>query len=187
VKIQNLISLMELQGGWVDCGQGFQGIEGEVSLSGWGRKRRVIIARRLVKKENLEATKNAKPVLTHYGVSPVESKSPEYIVLASTIHYGVDALVCLYRERGGPENPFDELKNQWGWAGFTTQDIDQWQVTARLVAQIYNWWSLYARCGYRAILASRYNAPRTSGRGGPPNSARRTNPNQHQPHPWENQ
>ncbi len=77
MKIQNLISLMELQGGWVDCGQGFQGIEGEVSLSGWSRKRRVIIARRLVKKENLEATKNAKPVLTHYGVSPVESESPE--------------------------------------------------------------------------------------------------------------
>ena len=42
-------------------------------------------------------------------------------------------------------HPLDELKNQWGWAGFTTQDIDRCQVTARLIAQIYNWWSLYAR------------------------------------------
>jgi hypothetical protein len=47
--------------------------------------------------------------------------------------------------RGDAENPFDELKNQWGWAGFTTQDLDRCQVTARLIAQIYNWWSLYAR------------------------------------------
>jgi hypothetical protein len=76
---------------------------------------------------------------------PVESESHEYIVLASTMPYGVDALVRLYRERGDAENPFDELKNQWGWAGFTTQDIDRCQVTARLIAQIYNWWSLYAR------------------------------------------
>jgi hypothetical protein len=145
VKIKNLISLMERQGGWVDCGQGFEGIEGEVRLSGWSCKRRVIIARRLVKKESPEAAKNAMPLLTHYGELPVESVSHEYIVLASTMPYGVDALVRLYRERGDAENPFDELKNQWGWAGFTTQDIDRCQVMARLIAQIYNWWSLYAR------------------------------------------
>jgi hypothetical protein len=48
-------------------------------------------------------------------------------------------------KRGDAENPFDELKNQWGWAGFTTQDLDRCQVTARFIAQIYNWWSLYAR------------------------------------------
>ena len=136
---------MERQGGWVDCGQGFEGIEGEVSLSGWSRKRRVIIARRLVKKESPEAAKNAIPLLTHHGELPVESVSHEYIFLARTMLYGVAALVRLYRERGDAENPFDELKNQWGWAGFTTQGIDRCQVTARLIAKIYNWWSLYAR------------------------------------------
>ena len=26
----------------------------------------------------------------------------------------------LYRDRGDCENAFDELKNQWGWGGFTT-------------------------------------------------------------------
>jgi len=32
----------------------------------------------------------------------------------------IGALAQLYRDRGDSENPFDELKNQWGWAGFTT-------------------------------------------------------------------
>jgi hypothetical protein len=83
--------------------------------------------------------------LTQNGELPLEVVSYEHIVLVSTLPYEVASLVPLYRERGEAENPFDELKNQWGWAGFTTQDRDRCQVTARLIAQIYNWWSLYAR------------------------------------------
>jgi hypothetical protein len=75
----------------------------------------------------------------------MELVSYDYIVLVTTMPYEAPALVALYRERGDAENPFDELKNQWGWAGFTTQDLDRCQVTARFIAQIYNWWSLYAR------------------------------------------
>jgi hypothetical protein len=30
------------------------------------------------------------------------------------------------------------LKNQWGWGGFTTQDIERCQTRARAVALIYN-------------------------------------------------
>jgi hypothetical protein len=67
------------------------------------------------------------------------------VVKSSAMPYGVASLVPLYRERGDAENPFDELKNQWGWAGSTTQDMDRSQITARLIAQIYSWWSLYAR------------------------------------------
>ena len=32
---------------------------------------------------------------------------------------------------------FDELKNQWGWAGFTTCDLKRCQRMARLIALIY--------------------------------------------------
>jgi len=144
-KVKNLISLLEQEGGWVDCGQGFEGIEGEVRLGGWSCKRRVIVARRLVKQEATEDEKKALPLLTQNGELPLEVVSYEYIVLVSTMPYEVASLVPLYRERGDAENPFDELKNQWGWAGFTTQDMDRCQITARLIAQIYNWWSLYAR------------------------------------------
>jgi len=144
-KVKNLISLLEQEGGWVDCGQGFEGIEGEVRLGGWSCKRRVIVARRLVKQEATEDDKKALPLLTQDGELQLEVVSYEHIVLVSSLPYEVASLVPLYRERGDAENPFDELKNQWGWAGFTTQDMDRCQITARLIAQIYNWWSLYAR------------------------------------------
>lgn len=40
---------------------------------------------------------------------------------------------------------FDELKNQWGWTGFSTQDLKRSQLMARMVALIFNWWSLFTR------------------------------------------
>src|SRR5262249_6889432 len=43
------------------------------------------------------------------------------------------------------ENTFDELKNQWGWGGFTTQDLARCRLAARLVALVYNWWNLFVR------------------------------------------
>ena len=51
----------------------------------------------------------------------------------------------LYRDRADAENAFDELKNQWGWGGFTTHDLHRCQLTARAVALVYNWWSLFVR------------------------------------------
>jgi hypothetical protein len=40
---------------------------------------------------------------------------------------------------------FDELKNQWDWGGFTTQDLTRCRLLAGTVALVYNWWSLFAR------------------------------------------
>jgi hypothetical protein len=144
-KVKTLIHACERKGGWVDCGKGFEALEGQVRLSGWSRKRRVVVARRLKTPEDAEAQKTALPLLTRCGELPMELVSYDYIVLVTTLPYEAPGLVELYRERGDAENPFDELKNQWGWAGFTTKDLDRCQVTARLIAQIYNWWSLYAR------------------------------------------
>jgi hypothetical protein len=45
------------------------------------------------------------------------------------------------------ENNFDELKNQWGWAGFTTQDRNRCQLMGRIVALVYNWWTVFMRLG----------------------------------------
>ena len=36
---------------WVEAGQGWQGAESELRLSGWGRARRAIVLRRRVKKD----------------------------------------------------------------------------------------------------------------------------------------
>ena len=40
---------------------------------------------------------------------------------------------------------FDELKNQWGWGGFTTKDLARCRLTARMVALVYNWWNIFVR------------------------------------------
>jgi hypothetical protein len=54
----------------------------------------------------------------------------------------------LYRDRADCENGFDELKNQWGWGGYSTQDIERCNLSARAVALIYNWWSWYVRLAH---------------------------------------
>ena len=51
----------------------------------------------------------------------------------------------LYRDRGNAENHFAEIKNHWGWGGFTTHDLARCRLIARAVALVYDWWSLYAR------------------------------------------
>ncbi len=69
----------------------------------------------------------------------------EYAVLVTKSSYPLESMAQLYRDRADAENGFDELKNQWGWGGFTTQDIERCQTSARAVALIYNWWSWYCR------------------------------------------
>ena len=51
----------------------------------------------------------------------------------------------LYRDRGDCENSFDELKNHWGWGGFTTHDVARCRIMARIVALVFNWWNLFVR------------------------------------------
>jgi hypothetical protein len=57
------------------------------------------------------------------------------------------------------ENVFDELKNQWGWGGFTTQDLHRCRLLAGTVVLVYNWWSLFTRLAdpehHREALTSR--------------------------------
>ena len=65
--------------------------------------------------------------------------------------YALDAFAQLYRDRADCENGFDELKNQWGWGGFTTQDIERCQTSARSVALVYNWWSWYCRAAKSGV------------------------------------
>ena len=46
----------------------------------------------------------------------------EYAALVTSLDVEILTLGQLYRDRGDCENSFDELKNQWGWGGFTTHD-----------------------------------------------------------------
>ncbi len=77
--------------------------------------------------------------------SEIAAKCYEYAVLVTDLSYDLAALAQLYRDRADSENTFDELKNQWGWGGFTTQDIKRCRLSAMGVALAYNWWSLFLR------------------------------------------
>ena len=70
-KVKTLIAALEQKGGWVYCGQGFEGIEGELQLTGWSCKRRVIVGRRRIQTEGAKEEKNALPLLSQCGELPM--------------------------------------------------------------------------------------------------------------------
>lgn len=130
--------------GWQNAGQGWEGREGEIKLMGWYKNRRIIALRRPLIGHVLLADESQQ-----LGLAFLETEGPikqyEYIVLVTDLLYDVPALSQLYRDRADSENTFDELKNQWGWGGYTTQDIKRSRFAAMTVALIYNWWSLFVR------------------------------------------
>jgi hypothetical protein len=147
-KAKELIRFLETQDRWSPAGSGWEGIEGMLQLSGWSRKRRVVVVRRTkTARDPASSNSSAKslPLLELAGACTLESATYEYIVLVTSLPYEVASISQLYRERADTENPFDELKNQWGWAGFTTRDFERCQIMARLIALVYNWWSLFVR------------------------------------------
>ena len=66
-------------------------------------------------------------------------------MLVTSLDSEILTLGQLYRDRADCENTFDELKNHWGWGGFTTHDLRRCRLMARIVALAYNWWNIYVR------------------------------------------
>lgn len=145
-KPKDLIRQMERTGNWKEAGQGWQGREGSLRLQGWSRARRVIILRRKLapSAEHSALGKVSQLFLNWTGLFPVQGPTYEYAVLVTSLPDETLALAQLYRDRADMENNFDELKNQWGWSGFVIRDLLRCQITARTIALIYNWWSLFA-------------------------------------------
>lgn len=132
--------------------QGWQATEDRIKLTGWTQERRVVVLRRRIQQDVVLTSK------AHAGSEQLtlalaceeeieDGKLWEYTVLISNVEQDLQAIAQLYRDRCDCENGFDELKNQWGWGGFTTQDLNRNQTMARTIALIYNWWSWYARAG----------------------------------------
>lgn len=151
-NVKKLLDRLLGQNEWVDAGQQWQGLSTELRLSGWSRARRVVVLRRPLgparqEAEVRKARRTAKqmaldlPELTHGGTRY------EYAVLVTCMGDEVRAIAQHYRDRGDSENNFDELKNQWAWAGFTTHDRKRCQLMARVTALIYNWWTIFMRLG----------------------------------------
>ncbi len=156
-NVKKLIGQIFRKEEWVEAGQHWQGREDVLQLGGWTKERRVVVLRRPMgsqppaeaepvgkKKSRRKAAKQLSldlPELTYQGMQY------EYAVLVTSLTDEVRTVAQHYRDRGDAENNFDELKNQWGWAGFTTHDRKRCQIMGRIIALVYNWWTIFMRLG----------------------------------------
>jgi hypothetical protein len=124
--------------------QGWSAVEDTLRLAGWDKSRRVVILRRAAK-SGVAITRTSAEGQMELLLPDQNVELWEYAVLVTNSGYALESMAQLYRDRADAENGFDELKNQWGRGGFTTQDIERCQSSARVVALIYNWWSWYCR------------------------------------------
>jgi len=153
-KVKKLIARLFQDNRWVDAGQSWQGLDEQLQLMGWTKKRRVVILRRPLRQSRAvrgETEKNQGPLAKQLALDlPELSHSGilyEYAVIVTSLADEVRTIAQHYRDRGDSENNFDELKNQWAWTGFTTRDRKRCQIMARITALIYNWWTIFMRLG----------------------------------------
>jgi hypothetical protein len=144
----HLAPLMK-RGNWERAGGGWYGRESRLRLQGWTRARRVVVLRRQLR-EALAVTgvdeQTGQTILEGMATAKKGRGLYEYAVLVTNwAERDMLAIAQMYRDRADAENVFDELKNQWGWTGFTTQDLRRSHLMARIIALVFNWWSLYTR------------------------------------------
>ena len=71
----------------------------------------------------LDRTDPEQPLLGFAEVLGGKREVWEYAALVTSLDSEILTLGQLNRDRADRENAFDELKNHWGWGGFTTQDL----------------------------------------------------------------
>lgn len=145
-NVKRLIKRAFSKDDWRDAGQGWEGRSDSLRLVGWSRQRQVLVLRRRLKESLAVGERNDKgQLLLGFADIGPGAEAYEYAVLVTSLEDEPLAIAQLYRDRADSENPFDELKNQWGWAGFTTRDLARCRIMARFIALIYNWWNLFVR------------------------------------------
>jgi hypothetical protein len=144
-NVRRLIEKTFRRADWVNAGQRWEGVQEELQLKGWSTKRRVIVLRRALIGDIAISQQNEEQLDLGFIETTNTAKRYEYAVLSTTLTDEIQAIAQHYRDRGDCENHFDELKNQWGWGGYTTADLKRCGLMARIVALIYNWWSLFVR------------------------------------------
>ena len=147
-NVKNLVKKLFRSNHWEEAGQGWEGLEDTLTLSGWSRARRVVVLRRKLTGEMLITGKDEDQGQLAFIESNIPTARYEYAVLVTSTSHEILTLAQLYRDRADAENNFDELKNQWGWGGFTTQDLARCRLMARMVALVYNWWTLFVRLAH---------------------------------------
>lgn len=146
-NVKALINKHHCLGQWRYFNEGWEAKTDRLQLQGWDKPRRVVIIRRRVCSESVMAleVESGEQKQLAFLDGPEDMRLYEYSVLVTSLEDDLVSLVQHYRDRADCENVFDEIKNQWGWGGFSTQDQKSCQLIARIIALVYNWWSLFVR------------------------------------------
>jgi hypothetical protein len=162
VCVKELINHHHDKGQWSDFKAGWEAKEASLRLTGWKKKRRVVLVRRQLKKDHevvLEYNTQDGQQQLAFMKDAENIKAFEYSVLVTNMDAEPVSIVQHYRDRADCENNFDELKNHWGWGGFTTHKIKSCRFISRITALVYNWWTLFVRLAipecHREAITSR--------------------------------
>ena len=151
-NVKKLITRLFHKDGWQPADCGFDAYEATLKLVGWTRERRVVLLRRRMRaKHGCIALDNEATGQLSFLDDCDPIKLYEYVVLVTSLGregYEPRTIAQRHRDRADCENGFDELENQWGWTGFTSQEIKRSTLMARHIALIYNGWSLFVRTAH---------------------------------------
>lgn len=146
--IKTLINQQHHTRQWKIIRDNWEGKETEVQLKSWPYPRRVVLFRRRIQSDNIVLalpTEEQQQQTLGFIDGPEDMQAYQYSVLVTSLDSDIVSLFYHYRDRADCENIFDEIKNHWGWGGYTTKDIASCQLMSRMTALIYNWWSLFVR------------------------------------------
>ena len=105
---KRLIERLMRRGEWRDAGQGWQGAEGELRLSGWSRARRVIVLRRALKGDvALAQADDTGQLKLSFAELSDNAQLYEYAVLVTSLCDEILSIAQHYRDRADSENNFD--------------------------------------------------------------------------------
>ena len=152
-KVKELIAFCELESEWQRGLGKWQYCESQLQLTGWDCPRRVVIYRRAHTRKAppkkpamaLEGRCAQQAELINLELVEDAALTYEYAVYVTDLERDASQVRGLYNPRGDNENCYDELKNHWGWGGFTLRDLARSELMANLVALIYNLWSVYIK------------------------------------------
>ena len=159
-SVKKLILHNHCRSDWERTVDGWEALSTELKLGTWKQTRRVVLVRRRLSRNIVVAPNTQKSLPEQLSLlEAAENMSAyEYSVLVTSLSAELVTLAQHYRDRADCENSFDEIKNQWGWCGYVTRDLKPCRLVARIIALIYNWWSLFVRLAepdkhYEAIVS----------------------------------
>ena len=149
-------ALLAEPGAWRGAAGGWQCAEREVRLDSWARARRMVFARRPA--EAMPKRRKSPPTrkFTQLGIPGLElveasdgayADGYEWYALVTDLDMDARDILPPCRGRGDCENVFDEMKNQWGWGGFTAHSLAQTALFAGLSVIAANLWNIFTRLG----------------------------------------